>query len=613
MGKPVVASRLPLVERTFRRRRRDIRAGIRGRLAAQILALVDEPLERDARVARTADRDPRAVVGARGGSAISGWSSGRLAARRAILRPDTAGGIVTADTRVADRRPRLRRPAARAGVRRGRPGRRRASTRPPRRVDELCAGRSPIDDIDDARLRRGLEARLPRSSRPEERRTRGRRDVVVRLRPDPDHEGQGPRPRAGALGRRPRREHAPPGQLVVLQSTTFPGTTDRPVPDGARAVGPRRRPRLRPRVRPRAGQPRRPGQRAPRRSRGSSAARRRRPRPARRPSSRRINTTVHELSSPDAAELAKLLENVFRNVNIALVNQLALLCERMGLDVWEVIDAAATKPFGFMPFRPGPGRRRPLHPGRPVLPLVARPAVRLRRPLRRARRRHQPRDAPPRRGPRGRGAQRARSGRQRARVGVIGVAFKPNVRDPRNSPAAEIMARLAERGAEVAYHDPHVPAFRDAAGRSSDESAARRPARRVPTSLVVVTPHARSTGTPSTGRTSSSTPTNSSRGRVRAAAPGAPPRRRLGNPPMKPVRPSESITRCGSIAGLVPAVAGHRRAASALPPEGLAARMTLPRQTRPSSATHRPSHDADQPQDAATQHLLRRLSCCSRS
>ena len=70
---------------------------------------------------------------------------------------------------------------------------------------------------------------------------------------------------------------------------------------------------------------------------------------------RRINATVHELSSPDAAELAKLLENVFRNVNIALVNQLALLCERMGLDVWEVIDAAATKPFGFMPFRPGPG------------------------------------------------------------------------------------------------------------------------------------------------------------------------------------------------------------------------------------------------------------------
>ena len=70
---------------------------------------------------------------------------------------------------------------------------------------------------------------------------------------------------------------------------------------------------------------------------------------------RQINDQVVELSSPDAAELAKLLENVFRNVNIAFVNQLALLCERMGLDVWEVINAAATKPFGFMKFTPGPG------------------------------------------------------------------------------------------------------------------------------------------------------------------------------------------------------------------------------------------------------------------
>ncbi len=71
-----------------------------------------------------------------------------------------------------------------------------------------------------------------------------------------------------------------------------------------------------------------------------------------------INDHVIEMSSPDAAELSKLLENVFRNVNIAFVNQLALLCERMGLDVWEVINAAATKPFGFMKFHPGTRRRR---------------------------------------------------------------------------------------------------------------------------------------------------------------------------------------------------------------------------------------------------------------
>src|SRR6266487_1468164 len=65
--------------------------------------------------------------------------------------------------------------------------------------------------------------------------------------------------------------------------------------------------------------------------------------------------TVHEVSSPEAAEMTKLLENIFRSVNIALVNELAQLCERMGIDVWEVVDAAATKPFGFMSFKPGPG------------------------------------------------------------------------------------------------------------------------------------------------------------------------------------------------------------------------------------------------------------------
>ena len=76
----------------------------------------------------------------------------------------------------------------------------------------------------------------------------------------------------------------------------------------------------------------------------------------------------------------KILENIFRCVNIALVNELKMLFDRMDIDVWEVIDAATTKPFGFMPFYPGPGPRRPLHPDRPVLPDVEGPRVRLRRP-----------------------------------------------------------------------------------------------------------------------------------------------------------------------------------------------------------------------------------------
>ena len=87
--------------------------------------------------------------------------------------------------------------------------------------------------------------------------------------------------------------------------------------------------------------------------------------------------TIHRVSSPEAAELTKLLENIFRSVNIALVNELAQLCDRMGIDIWEVVDAAATKPFGFMRFEPGPGPRRPLHPDRPLLPHLEGARVRL--------------------------------------------------------------------------------------------------------------------------------------------------------------------------------------------------------------------------------------------
>ena len=103
--------------------------------------------------------------------------------------------------------------------------------------------------------------------------------------------------------------------------------------------------------------------------------------------------TIHRVSTPEAAELTKLLENIFRSVNIALVNELAQLCDRMGIDIWEVVDAAATKPFGFMRFEPGPGPRRPLHPDRPLLPHLEGARVRLLDPVHRARRRGQPEHA----------------------------------------------------------------------------------------------------------------------------------------------------------------------------------------------------------------------------
>ena len=186
---------------------------------------------------------------------------------------------------------------------------------------------------------------------------------------------------------------------------------------------------------------------------------------------RHINDDVRELSSPDAAELAKLLENVFRNVNIALVNQLALLCERMGIDVWEVIDAAASKPFGFMRFSPGPGVGGHCIPVDPYyLAWRAREFdfvdrfVELAGDINYAMPRHVIDLVAEALNERGRALRGAR-------VGVLGVAFKPNVRDARNSPAADVIAGLTDRGATVVFHDPHVPTFRDAHGTSRDSVA----------------------------------------------------------------------------------------------------------------------------------------------
>ena len=139
--------------------------------------------------------------------------------------------------------------------------------------------------------------------------------------------------------------------------------------------------------------------------------------------------------------MAKLLENIFRNVNIALVNQLALLCERMGLDVWEVIDAAATKPFGFMRFTPGPGVGGHCIPLDPYyLSWRAREFdfidrfIELAGDINLAMPRHVVELVAEALNDRGRALRGSK-------VGVLGVAFKPNVQDARNSPAADVIAR----------------------------------------------------------------------------------------------------------------------------------------------------------------------------
>jgi nucleotide sugar dehydrogenase len=170
---------------------------------------------------------------------------------------------------------------------------------------------------------------------------------------------------------------------------------------------------------------------------------------------------VVAVSSSQAAEMVKVFENTFRAVNIALVNELAMLCDRMGLDVWEVLDAAGTKPFGILSFYPGPGvggHCIPLDPhylewkarefnfntrfialageiNRRMPEFVLEKAMRL--------------------------LSDHGLGLRSAQVLVLGVAYKKDVADPRESPAAEVMRLLELRGAALAYHDPLVPRFED--------------------------------------------------------------------------------------------------------------------------------------------------------
>jgi UDP-N-acetyl-D-glucosamine dehydrogenase len=171
---------------------------------------------------------------------------------------------------------------------------------------------------------------------------------------------------------------------------------------------------------------------------------------------------VHRVTSPEAAELTKLLENIFRATNIALVNELAQLCERMKIDVWEVLDAAATKPFGFMSFKPGPGLGGHCIPIDPFyltwkareydfytefielagkvnenMPWYCRSLI----------------------------SQALNHGKQKSlkgsRVLVLGVAYKPNIGDMRESPALKLIDLLETAGAIVSYHDPHVAELPD--------------------------------------------------------------------------------------------------------------------------------------------------------
>jgi UDP-N-acetyl-D-glucosamine dehydrogenase len=165
------------------------------------------------------------------------------------------------------------------------------------------------------------------------------------------------------------------------------------------------------------------------------------------------------VSTPEAAELTKLLENIFRSVNIALVNELAMLTDRMGIDIWEVVEAAATKPYGFMRFEPGPGmgghclpvdpfylswRAREFDMSTEFIELAGK--VNQQRPYHCAAKVQ-------------RALNQAGLPLKGARVGVLGVSYKPGVGDIRESPALKIISLLRAQGADVHYHDPHVPSL----------------------------------------------------------------------------------------------------------------------------------------------------------
>jgi UDP-N-acetyl-D-glucosamine dehydrogenase len=173
----------------------------------------------------------------------------------------------------------------------------------------------------------------------------------------------------------------------------------------------------------------------------------------------RVCDHIVPVSTPEAAELTKLLENIFRSVNIALVNELAILCKRMRIDIWEVVDAAATKPYGFMPFQPGPGMGGHCLPVDPFylawrarefdmsiefielagkinqqmpyycVELIERTLNNASKPI------------------------------KGSRIAILGVSYKGGVGDMRESPALRIMRLLRERGAELVYHDPFVPSL----------------------------------------------------------------------------------------------------------------------------------------------------------
>ena len=323
------------------------------------------------------------------------------------------------------------------------------------RVAQLNAGSSPVGDISDSELQREVAAGRYSASRDFSHVKDA--DVVVLCVPTPYHHDA---PDLSYIESAARQvsERLAPGALVILESTTYPGTTEEvllPILEQASglvagegiqvAFSPER-------IDP--GNPRFGLRNTPKIVGGVT------PEATQRAADfyGGFVDKVIPVSGPRAAEMAKLLENTFRHINIALVNELAILCQDLDVDVWEVIEAAASKPFGFMPFYPGPGvggHCIPVDPmylswrvkqfgGAAKFIDLARD-VNAGMPLYVVTR-----------------VQDLLNDRERslkgARILLLGVAYKPDISDLRESPALPLIEILRVKGAHVSFADPHVPA-----------------------------------------------------------------------------------------------------------------------------------------------------------
>jgi len=322
------------------------------------------------------------------------------------------------------------------------------------RIATLCRGESYIPDVPDEQLQDVVQA--GRFHATCDVGVLADQDVVIVCVPTPLRKSRDPDISHVVAAAEDVAKHMRPPQLIVLESTTYPGTTEEVLlplflqrgftvgEDFHLCYSPER-------IDP--GNTTYRVKEIPKLVAGITPACTR----AVGALYRQIVAEVFELSSPTVAELAKLYENTFRSVNIALANEMALICHRLGVSVWEVTQAAATKPFGFMPFYPGPGIGGHCIPVDPMY-LVWRARLNG----------HEAKligvadeinrtmpdfvlqlvvDALNQRGKAVKGA----------RILILGVAYKRGVGDTRESPAHEIIRLLRQRGAEISYADPHVP------------------------------------------------------------------------------------------------------------------------------------------------------------